>query len=196
MTGRSRLFQVHVYIDEDHFIPANGDEMNSDDDERSERDEMDDSGEDSDNDDDDDNDNDDDNDDDDSSLGSDDEEIKDEIVEKFILTFSNGDYDIEFDNALCIDRDVTLPVRPTQASYHKPDNWRERNRIGLERVKGKLDYCIRVAIQEPSFNLNLTHNGAEPIVWHESILDEYWNRLEAKIQLGLVANICKIQNVM
>ena len=88
---------------EDHFILANGDEMNSDDDERSERDEMDDSGEDSDNDDDDDNDNDDDNDDDDSSLGSDDEEIKDEIVEKFILTFSNGDYDIEFDNALCID---------------------------------------------------------------------------------------------
>ena len=62
-------------------------------------------------------------------------------------------------------------------------------------MKGKLDYCIRVANQEPSFNLNLTHNGAEPIVWHESILDEYWNRLEAKIQLGLVTNICKIQIV-
>ena len=88
----------------DHFIPANGEEMNSDNDERSERDEMDDSlgedtiqlkkcGDDDDDDVDDDND-------DDSSLGSDDEEIKEEIVEKFILTFSNGDYDDEFDDAL------------------------------------------------------------------------------------------------
>ena len=70
--------------------------MNSDDDGSSERDEMDDSTvEDSD-------DNDDDDDDDgDSSLGSDVEVIiKDEIVEKFILTFSNGDYDDEFDDAL------------------------------------------------------------------------------------------------
>jgi hypothetical protein len=187
------------------IIPANSEEMNSDDDERSERDEMDDSlgedtiqlkkcGDDDDDDVDDDND-------DDSSLGSDDEEIKEEIVEKFILTFSNGDYDDEFDDALKFDRGVTLPVRPTQASYHKPDNWRERNRIGLERVKEKLDYCIRLAIQEPNFNLNLTHNqywnqlmdGEEPIVWHEQILDECWDQLEDTLSGDkLVTNICNI----
>jgi hypothetical protein len=42
------------------------------------------------------------NDDDDSSLGSDDEEINYEIVEKFIRTFHNGDYDDEFNDVIMI----------------------------------------------------------------------------------------------
>jgi len=33
------------------------------------------------------------------------------------------------------DRNVTLPGRPTQASYNKPENWVHRNCIGLEKVK-------------------------------------------------------------
>jgi hypothetical protein len=33
-------------------------------------------------------------------------------------------------------------ARPTQASYNKPDNWVERNRIGLERVKQQLQDCL------------------------------------------------------
>ena len=159
--------------DEDHyFIPANGEEMNSDDDESSERDEMDDdsSGEDGD-----DNDNDDDDDDDnDSSLGSDDEEINYEVVETFIRNFHNGVLDDETEAALSFDRGVTTNFSGsvTQATYHKPDNWRERNRIGLERVKEQLEYCIRLAIQKHSFNLDLRHNrlwdelrdNEEPIV--------------------------------
>ena len=37
----------------------------------------------------------------------------------------------------------------------------------------------------------------EPIVWHEEILDEYWDRIETEIdrrkQLGMVSDICAIQ---
>jgi hypothetical protein len=52
-------------------------------------------------------------------------------------------------------------------------------------------------IDPTGFRLILTHNDGdepimdneEPIVWHESILDEYWNQLEEKIderkQLGI-----------
>jgi hypothetical protein len=29
-------------------------------------------------------------------------------------------------------------TRPMQAFYNKPDNWRERNQIGLEKVKKQL----------------------------------------------------------
>jgi len=68
--------------------------------------------------------------------------IDGEIVETFIRTFHNGDYDVELVKALCYDRGLTLPVRPTQASYNKPDNWIERNRIGLEEVKEQLQTCI------------------------------------------------------
>jgi hypothetical protein len=145
--------------------------------------------EDSDNDDDDDNDD---------SI-SDDEVIEDEIVEKFIRTFSIGDYDIEFASALSYDRSVVQPARPKQASYNKPDNWRERNRLGLERVKGRLQTCINLVSRGKRFKLYLAHNNGwdyeiedneEPIVWHEAILDEYWDQLEEKIderkQLGIV----------
>ena len=132
--------------------------------------------------------------------------IDDEIVEAFIRTFHNGDYDVELDNALCYDRGLTLPVRPTQASYNKPDNWVERNRIGLEEVKEQLQTCIESVSHDTSFNLDLRHNSSgiqlmdneEPIVWHESILDEYWNQLDAKMkQLCIVRQIrhIKIMNV-
>ena len=117
-------------------------------------------------------------------------------MEKFILTFSNGDYDDELDDYLIYDRVVTLPARPTQASYNKPDNWRERNRIGLERLKVKLEYCIRLAIQKSSLRLNLMHPnlGQEPIVWHEQILDECWDQLEGALSGDeLVTNIWGIQ---
>jgi hypothetical protein len=57
------------------------------------------------------------------------------------------------------------------------------------------------------FQLQLRHNAnapwnqladnEEPIVWHESILDEYWNHFEAEIgrmrQLGIVTDIIGIQ---
>ena len=37
----------------------------------------------------------------------------------------------------------------------------------------------------------------EPIIWHEEILDEYWDRIETEIdrrkQLGMVSDICAIQ---
>jgi hypothetical protein len=48
----------------------------------------------------------------------------------------------------------------------------------------QLQSCVTVKHGE-SFNLWLTHqsDNEEPIVWHESILDEYWNRLEAKMNL-------------
>jgi hypothetical protein len=70
---------------------------------------------------------------------SNDDEIDNKIVETFILSFHNGDYDVEFDDALSYDRGVTSMVRPTQTFYNKPENWRERNRIGLEKVKRELN---------------------------------------------------------
>ena len=104
----------------------------------------------------------DDDDDDDSIDGDDDSReysnsdvIDDEIVEAFIRTFQNGDYDVELDNALCYDRGLTLPVRPTQASYNKPDNWIERNRIGLEKMEGRLQSCIESVSHSQTFNLCL-----------------------------------------
>ena len=129
-----------------------------------------------------------DDDDDDESSGS--GEIHDEIVDKFIRNFHNGDYDLEFDDALCADRGVVLPnTQPTQAAYNKPDNWVERNRIGLEKVKEQLQTCIDSVTRDKNVHLKLIHNSfldtlmdnEEPIVWHEPILDEYWGRLEAEI---------------
>ena len=62
----------------------------------------------------------------------DDDEVKVEIVEKFIRTFHKGDYDAEFDNALNSNQTLPPTLMPKQASYIKPDNWRERNRDGLD----------------------------------------------------------------
>jgi hypothetical protein len=129
-----------------------------------------------------DNDDDDDNDD---SI-SDDEVIEDEILEAFLRTVHKGDYDKEFDDSLCLARSVFPPTG--LVSYHKPDNWVERNQIGLERVKIQLRTCIDSVSH--SFELDLSHNGyghqlidsEEPIVWHEPILDEYWDQLGAKIK--------------
>jgi hypothetical protein len=147
----------------------------------------------------------DDSDDDDDDEDNEDDVIEDEIVEEFIRTFHNCNYDMEFDNALSLDRTLMTPAlstaRPTQASYNKPDNWRERNRTGLEKIKRELQRCIWVG-NDNSFHLVLRHNGngdnEEPIVWNEPILDEYWNQLDAKMrQQDIVAEICdiNIQNV-
>jgi hypothetical protein len=142
------------------------------------------------------------------------EEVNNEIVEKFIRTFHNCEYDKEFD-ALCLDRAVdrrptaATRTQPTQASYNKPDNWRERNGIGLTKVKQQLQDCIDRLSYDNCFYLDLTHNSSgyqlsineEPIVWHEPILDEYWNQLEAEIdrkkQQEIVTKIehIKIENV-
>jgi hypothetical protein len=168
----------------------------NDDNDNSEGDDIDDSEEDSD-------------DDDDEEESEDDEiDIEDEInVEQFTRTFHNGDYDQEFDIALSSDRNVTLPNQPTQASYNKPENWQERNRIGLEIVKEQLQNCIDHMSHDACFNLDLRHNdereqlrdNEEPIVWHESIFDEYWNKLEAdwRNQQDIVAEIegIHIENV-
>jgi hypothetical protein len=109
-----------------------------------------------------------------------------EIMEKLMRTFHNGNYDAELDNALSWDRGVTLqPVNPAQASYNKPDNWRERNRIGLDSVKGQLQGLFNEVSQEFGW-ISLIHgpqliDNEEPIVWHEPNLDEYWEQFEAEI---------------
>ena len=89
---------------------------------------------------------------------NDDDEVEDEIVDKFIRTFSNGDYDLEFENTLCADRGAVLPnTQPTQASYNKPENWVHRNRIGLEKVKRQLLTCIDSMTNDAHLNLDLNH---------------------------------------
>jgi hypothetical protein len=119
----------------------------------------------------------------------DDEEIEDEILEAFMRTFHTGNYDNTIDKALSSDRGVTFTTRATQASYDKPDNWRERNRIGLDKVKAQLQTCIDSMRHVTSFSLSLEHNDVdeyiignnEPIVWHEPILDRLWEELKAAI---------------
>ena len=99
--------------------------------------------------------------------------MKDEIVESFIRNFHNGNYDVEFDDVLSSDRGTIIAARPTQASYNKPDNWRERNRLGLEEVRQQLQECIDIVKNsDTSFHLCLTYpinqqliDDEEPIVW-------------------------------
>jgi hypothetical protein len=127
------------------------------------------------------------------------------VAEQFIRTFHNGNYDAEFDDALSFDRSVTIPARPTQASYIKPDNWVERNQIGLEKIRDQLQNYIDKVPLVHSFNLELEHNvhdtlmdNEEPIVWHEPIFDEYWDRLEAKmnqLEIGIDIKCISIENV-
>jgi hypothetical protein len=143
-------------------------------------------------------------DDDDDDEDNDDDVIEDEIVEEFIRTFHNCNYDMEFDNALS--SSVILSARPTQASYNKPDNWRERNRIGLEEVKGQLQGLFNEMSQDKRWLISLIHyrrghqlmDNEEPIVWNEPVLDEYWNQLDTKMrQHDIVAKIrdINIENV-
>jgi hypothetical protein len=134
-------------------------------------------------------------------------EIDIENVKKIICTLHNDDCDVEFDNALTSDCSVTSAARSTQASYNKPDNWVERNSIGIEKVKRALLTCIDSMKNNARFKLDLNHisigrdqrlmNNEEPIVWHEPILDRYWDVLEAEIdrmrQLDRVANVKQIQ---
>jgi hypothetical protein len=161
-------------------------ESEDDDDVNSDGDDMDDSGED--------------NDDEESGNDKDNGEEKMKNVEKFILAFSNGDYDAEFDDKL--DRGLPSTAHPTQASYTKPDNWRERNRIGLEKVKEQLQSCIDSVSHVKSLELKLGHNGyldqlmvnEAPIVWHQPILDKYWNQVEEEIeQQEVITDILDIQ---
>ena len=147
---------------------------------------------------------------------NDDDEVDDEIMDKFICTFSNGNYDAEFDEALIFpDRSVPVPARPTQASYNKPDNWIERNRIGLEKVKRELQNLVEsVTLCHKYFRLSMRQNSQrdqlvdneEQIVWHEPVLQEYWDQLKTltdqteidqRKQLGMVTDITgiHIQNV-
>ena len=94
----------------------------------------------------------------------------------------------------------------TQAAYNKLDNWVERNRVGLEKIKEQLQTIINNASHNKSVNLQLEHDSyrdrdGEPIVWHESVLDRSWDQLENEIdrksQLDLVVDIhhIKITNV-
>ena len=58
-------------------------------------------------------------------------------------------------------------------------------------VKSLLQTCIDSVSHDTSFNLELEHDNyhdrdEEPIVWHEPILDEYWDQLDAKMD-GLLA---------
>ena len=122
-------------------------------------------------------------------------------VEKFIRTFHKGYYDAEFDNALRLDRNVIPPARPTQASYNKPDNWIERNRIGLEKVKRQLQNLVGSVTLCENFRLILRQNSQrdqlvdteEQIVWHEPVLQDILDQLKTEIdrrkQLGIVTKI-------
>jgi hypothetical protein len=109
---------------------------------------------------------------------------------EFIRTFHTGNYDNTFNEALSSDRSVIFTTRATQASYNMPDNWRERNRIGLEKVKRQIQSCIySVSGHDKNLDLHLIHNDVdeyiigndEPIVWHEPILDRSWDELKAAI---------------
>jgi hypothetical protein len=142
--------------------------------------------------DDDDDDDDDDEDESDDGIENDDdeeEEVHDESVHKFIRTFHTGDYDQGFNDALSFDRSVIPPVRPTQASYNKPDNWSQINRLGLMTLQEQLQTCIDSVTHDNMFNLELRHNRQDndeahiPIVWHEpfSIVNDYWDELEEAI---------------
>jgi hypothetical protein len=168
------------------------DEMDGDEEERAWRDYMADLREDDRDRDDEENDDDDDeedeSDDDDEEDEEEEEEVHDENVDKLIRTFYNGDYDNRFDEALSFDRSVIPPVRPTQASYNKPDNWREINRLGLMTLQEQLQTCINNVTHDNMFNLVLRHNRQDndahiPIVWHEpfSIVNDYWDELEKAI---------------
>jgi len=111
------------------------------------------------------------------------------ILEAFMRTFHTGNYDNTFDEALSSDQGVAFTTRATQASYNKPDNWRERNRIGLDKVKAQLQTCIDSMTHVTSFRLSLKHNDVdeyiigndEHIVWHEQILDRSWDEVKAAI---------------
>ena len=142
-----------------------GSDGDNDDDNSEGDDDMDDFGEDNDEDDDDD----------------DDEETM-KNMEIFIRTFHNGDYDKVFVNSLNLDRNKILPDYPSQASYNKPDDWVGRNRIGLERVKAQLQTCIDSVPHDTIVRHNIRWErlmeNEEPIVWHEPILDRYWDQLE------------------
>ena len=158
MYNRGSLIKLTAMVDEDdrnnvRRMPMGDrghvavmDYSDEDDERRGENDDMDDLGEDESDEEESDNDDDeeDENDDGIESEEEEEEEVHDESVHKFIRTFHNGDYDQEFDDALSSDRAVPLPTtRPTQALYYKPDNWRGRNRIGLEKVKEQLQEYIR-----------------------------------------------------
>ena len=178
------------------------DYSDEDDERRGENDDMDDLEEDESDEEESDNDDDEEDESDDGIESEEEEEVHDESVHKFIRTFSNGDYDQEFDNTLNSDRGVIPPVRPTQASYNKPDDWRERNQIGLMNLQEQLQTCIDSVTRDKNVDLKLIHNSyqdqlmdnEEPIVWHEPILDEYWNRLEAKMnQLDIDTKIGRIE---
>ena len=68
------------------------------------------------------------------SNGSDDDvDIEDvKKMERFARTFHNGDYDQELDDEFSLKESGSLiHIRATQASYNKPNDWVERNRIGL-----------------------------------------------------------------
>ena len=102
--------------------------------------------------------------------------MKDEIVDKFIHNFHNGDYDVELD-----DRGTIIAAYSTQASYDNDDNWQERNEIGLAFImETRMPYWIeelgwggRLCLQHDHLDVN----NEEPIVWHEPILDEYWEQI-------------------
>ena len=58
-------------------------------------------------------------------------------------------------------------------------------------MKEQLQNCITSATDDQKFYLHLIHNShdqlinnEEPIVWHEPILDEYWNQLETKVGMN------------
>jgi hypothetical protein len=61
-----------------------------------------------------------DDDEDDNNDDDDEEKIEDEVMDKFILTFTYGNYNDEFDDELSTDRGLIEQARPTQAAITSP----------------------------------------------------------------------------
>jgi len=116
---------------------------------------------------------------DDGSGGSDVEDELFSTIENFIRTFHNGNYDVELDNALSFSRDVI----PWLGPHRRHITSQITGEKGIEWEQNCID---SVTDQSKRIWLYSTHNSPldqlgddeEPIVWHDPIIDEYWDELK------------------
>ena len=102
---------------------------------------------------------------------------------QFMLTLSKGHYDDQIGDALEVDYVHKITTHHSDIDrYNKPTNWMERNAVGLENLKERLQhYNLRFAEGRQSFKLKLVHNYEsrieEAVVWHDPSIDPYWEQL-------------------
>jgi hypothetical protein len=73
---------------------------------------------------------------------------------------------------------------------NKPVDWLERNAIGLEKIKEKLQQYTFLAEEGVSFDMELRHNfqqrvEEECVIWHHHSIDPYWEQLTTAIQMAV-----------